>query len=77
MASLLILAVAMLPAMGQAERIKDIADVVGVRDNQLLGYGLVVGLDGTGDSPQISSPFTLQAMVSMLERMGINLRDRV
>ncbi|WP_443081473.1 flagellar basal body P-ring protein FlgI [Thiohalorhabdus sp.] len=66
-----------LPAMGQAERIKDIADVIGVRDNQLLGYGLVVGLDGTGDSPQTSSPFTLQAMVSMLERMGINLRDRV
>ena len=73
----LILAMAALPAVAQAERIKDIADVVGVRDNQLMGYGLVVGLDGTGDSPQTSSPFTLQAMVSMLERMGINLRDRV
>ncbi|MEF8794491.1 MAG: flagellar basal body P-ring protein FlgI [Thiohalorhabdus sp.] len=77
MAASLILAMAVLPAMAQAERIKDVADVVGVRDNQLLGYGLVVGLDGTGDSPQTSSPFTLQSMVSMLERMGINLRDRV
>lgn len=73
----LILAMAALPAVVQAERIKDVADVVGVRDNQLLGYGLVVGLDGSGDSPQTSSPFTLQSMVSMLERMGINLRDRV
>jgi len=76
-ATLLILVTALLPAAVQAERIKDVADVVGVRDNQLMGYGLVVGLDGTGDSPQTSSPFTLQAMVSMLERMGINLRERV
>ncbi|HKJ88197.1 MAG TPA: flagellar basal body P-ring protein FlgI [Gammaproteobacteria bacterium] len=66
-----------LAAPAAAERLKDIADVVGVRDNQLMGYGLVVGLDGTGDSPQTSSPFTLQSMVSMLERMGINLRDSV
>jgi len=74
---LLALVAALLPLAVQAERIKDIADVVGVRDNQLMGYGLVVGLDGTGDSPQTSSPFTLQGMVSMLERMGINLRNRV
>ena len=74
---LLALVAALLPLAVQAERIKDIADVVGVRDNQLMGYGLVVGLDGTGDAPQTSSPFTLQAMVSMLERMGINLRNRV
>lgn len=73
----LVLLAALFPAAVQAERIKDIADVVGVRDNQLMGYGLVVGLDGTGDSPQTSSPFTLQSMVSMLERMGINLRDSV
>jgi flagellar P-ring protein precursor FlgI len=75
--ALLALVAALLPLAVQAERIKDIADVVGVRDNQLMGYGLVVGLDGTGDSPQTSSPFTLQGMVSMLERMGINLRNRV
>ncbi|MFA9461468.1 flagellar basal body P-ring protein FlgI [Thiohalorhabdus methylotrophus] len=72
-----ILLLAGLPLAAQAERIKDIADVVGVRDNQLMGYGLVVGLDGTGDSPQTSSPFTLKSMVSMLERMGINLRQEV
>jgi flagellar P-ring protein precursor FlgI len=60
-----------------AERIKDVADVVGVRENQLMGYGLVVGLDGTGDNAQGGSPFTLQSMVSMLERKGVNLRERV
>ena len=65
------------PLGSQAERIKDIADVVGVRDNQLVGYGLVVGLNGTGDSVQNASPFTRQSMVSMFERMGINLRDQV
>lgn len=60
-----------------AERIKDVADVVGVRENQLMGYGLVVGLDGTGDNAQGGSPFTLQSMASMMERMGVNLRERV
>ena len=77
LAGALMLLVGWLPLAAQAERIKDIADVVGVRDNQLMGYGLVVGLGGTGDSPQTSSPFTLQSMVAMLERLGINLQDRV
>lgn len=72
------LLVALLAAgAAQAERIKDVADVVGVRDNQLMGYGLVVGLDGTGDNAQGGSPFTLQSMASMLERKGVNLRERV
>ena len=48
-----------------AVRIKDIADIKGVRNNQLVGYGLVVGLDGTGDGKK--SLFTVQSMVSMLE----------
>jgi flagellar P-ring protein precursor FlgI len=52
-------------------RIKDIADVKGVRPNQLIGYGLVVGLDGTGDGKR--SKFTLQSMASMLEKMGITV----
>ncbi len=55
-------------------RIKDISDFEGVRDNQLVGYGLVVGLDGTGDSLR-NSPFTRQSLEGMLERLGINTRD--
>jgi flagellar P-ring protein precursor FlgI len=54
-----------------AVRIKDIADINGVRDNQLVGYGLVVGLDGTGDGKK--SLFTVHTMVSMLEKMGISV----
>ncbi len=54
-------------------RIKDIASVEGVRDNQLIGYGLVVGLDRTGDSV-VGGQFTAQAIISMLNRMGINLK---
>ncbi len=56
----------------QAERIKDIASVAGVRDNQLVGYGLVVGLDGTGDQTT-STPFTVQSLASMLGQLGVNL----
>ena len=54
-----------------APRIKDIADFEGVRENQLVGYGLVVGLAGTGDSLR-NSPFTRQSLAAMLERMGVN-----
>jgi flagellar P-ring protein precursor FlgI len=57
----------------QATRIKDISDVEGVRDNMLVGYGLVVGLNGTGDSLS-NSPFTAKSLVGMLERLGINTR---
>lgn len=57
----------------QAARIKDIASVEGVRDNQLIGYGLVVGLDRTGDSV-VGGQFTAQAIISMLNTMGINLK---
>ncbi|TAH37561.1 MAG: flagellar basal body P-ring protein FlgI [Alphaproteobacteria bacterium] len=55
-------------------RIKDIADFEGVRDNMLVGYGLVVGLNGTGDS-LTSSVFTKESLIGMLERLGINARD--
>lgn len=57
-----------------ASRIKDIVNVEGVRDNQLIGYGLVVGLQGTGDSLN-NSPFTKQSLQAMLERLGVNVRD--
>lgn len=58
---------------GAATRIKDISSIQGVRDNQLLGYGLVIGLQGTGDTFR-NSPFTEQAMQSMLDRMGVSTR---
>ena len=59
---------------GEAVRIKDIASFSGVRDNQLIGYGLVVGLGGTGD--KTSSVFTMRSMVNMLERMGVSVDMR-
>lgn len=68
----MLLALSATPA-GARSRIKDIADVEGIRDNKLLGYGLVVGLDGTGDSLR-NSPFTKQSLQSMLEHMGVNTR---
>jgi len=55
-------------------RIKDIVDIEGVRDNLLVGYGLVVGLNGTGDSLN-NSPFTQQSIIGMLDRLGVNVRD--
>lgn len=55
-------------------RIKDIVDVENVRPNQLIGYGLVVGLAGTGDRMR-NAPFTQESMQAMLERMGVNIRD--
>ena len=58
------------PAAASA-RVKDIVDIEGVRENQLIGYGLVVGLDGTGDSLN-NSPFTRQSLQAMLERLGVN-----
>lgn len=53
----------------RAERIKEVASIAGVRNNQLVGYGIVVGLDGTGEN----TPFTTQSMVNMLSRMGVSL----
>ncbi|QFT31265.1 Flagellar P-ring protein precursor [Labrenzia sp. THAF82] len=57
-----------------ASRIKDIADFEGIRENQLIGYGLVVGLNGTGDSLN-NAPFTQQSLQAMLERLGVNTRN--
>lgn len=55
-------------------RIKDMTTVQGVRPNQLVGYGLVVGLNGTGDSLR-NAPFTAQSLQSMLDQMGVNVRN--
>ena len=57
-------------------RIKDIADIEGVRENQLIGYGLVVGLNGTGDKLN-NNVFTRESLIGMLERLGVNTRDQV
>jgi flagellar P-ring protein FlgI len=64
------LSAAMLCTPVRAERIKDIATVGGVRSNQLVGYGLVVGLDGTGDQTS-QTPFTIQSISNMLAKFGI------
>lgn len=70
-----IAAFAMTPAHAQASaRIKDVADVEGVRSNQLIGYGLVVGLAGTGDRVA-NAPFTETATRSMLERLGVAVTE--
>lgn len=62
-----------LTAPAHASRIKDVVDFEGVRNNMLIGYGLVVGLNGTGDSLR-NAPFTRQSLESMLERLGVNTR---
>ncbi|RTM00665.1 flagellar basal body P-ring protein FlgI [Ancylobacter aquaticus] len=69
----LLMLLALAPSGEAANRIKDISSVQGVRDNQLIGYGLVIGLQGTGDTLR-NSPFTEQAMQSMLDRLGISTR---
>ena len=61
-----------LPLSVQAERIKDLANVQGVRANQLVGYGLVVGLDGSGDQTT-QTPFTVQSIINMLSQLGVTL----
>ncbi|MGB9129008.1 MAG: flagellar basal body P-ring protein FlgI, partial [Thiobacillus sp.] len=67
-----LLAALAMSGAAHAERIKDIAAIQGVRVNQLIGYGLVVGLDGTGDQTT-QTPFTVQSITNMLTQMGVNL----
>ena len=69
----LLLAVSLLaPADAQAERVKDLASVSGVRSNQLVGYGIVVGLNGTGDQTT-QAPFTVQSIENMLAKFGVTI----
>lgn len=72
MCSLLVVAA----SAAQAERVKDLASVAGVRSNQLVGYGLVVGLDGTGDQTS-QAPFTIQSIKNMLAQFGITVPPNV
>ena len=69
-----VLAAAPFPAFAFS-RVKDLIEVEGIRDNMLVGYGLVVGLNGTGDSLK-NAPFTQQSIQTMLERLGVNTRGQ-
>ncbi len=69
---LLLLIGLLLPGFSSAERIKDLATIQGVRNNQLMGYGLVVGLDASGDQTT-QTPFTVQGVINMMGQLGINL----
>lgn len=62
----------LLAPLSQAERIKDLASIQGVRDNPLIGYGLVVGLDGSGDQVR-QAPFTQQSLTNMLSQLGVTI----
>ncbi len=64
------------PVTGHAERIKNLVEIEGVSANALLGYGLVIGLNGTGDTSN-SSPYTINSITAMLERFGINVRANI
>ncbi|HEX8029003.1 MAG TPA: flagellar basal body P-ring protein FlgI, partial [Vicinamibacterales bacterium] len=68
---------AALPAAtpAHAERLKDLVQIQGVRDNPLIGYGLVVGLDGTGDQTT-QTPFTTQTLANMLANLGISINNQ-
>src|SRR5690349_9139602 len=70
-----ILALCVPAIAGATSRIKDLANIEGVRQNQLIGYGLVVGLNGTGDTLN-NIPFTKQSLTAMLERLGVNIRGQ-
>src|SRR6188508_1306691 len=67
----ILLAILLIAAPAHAARLKELAAIEGVRDNQLIGYGLVVGLAGTGDRRQ--AMFSAQSLTNMLERMGISV----
>lgn len=71
-AALIAISCLQVSAIAHAERLKDLASIQGVRQNQLIGYGLVVGLDGSGDQTT-QTPFTVQSVVSMLQQLGVNL----
>ncbi len=70
-ALLLGLVAALVPRSARADRLLDLCHVVGVRDNQLVGYGVVTGLDGTGDD--VSAPFAMQSLRALLRRLGVQV----
>lgn len=75
-AGILTLALIATAQVAVAERVKDLTQIAGIRDNQLIGYGLVVGLDGTGDKTN-QAPFTVQSLKNMLQQLGIDIQTNV
>ena len=76
-ASVMVLVIAVIAApLAAADRVKDLVDIAGVRENQLVGYGLVVGLSGTGDQTS-QAPFTIQSIRNMLTGFGVRVPDNV
>lgn len=71
-----LLVLSVIPQAAHAERVKDLATVAGVRSNQLVGYGLVVGLNGTGDQTS-QAPFTIQSIRNMLAKFGVTIPSNV
>jgi flagellar P-ring protein precursor FlgI len=76
MTSVAVMCAAVFASAAHAERVKDLASVAGVRGNQLVGYGLVVGLDGTGDQTS-QAPFTVQSIRNMLAKFGVTIPANV
>lgn len=72
LATMLLAMVVLVPGAAFANKLRDISTISGVRSNQLIGYGLVVGLDGSGDQTT-QTPFTIQATISMLQSLGVTL----
>jgi flagellar P-ring protein FlgI len=66
--------VALFPDSARADKVRDLVDIVGARENQLLGYGVVTGLNGTGDD--VSAPFAMQSLRSLLRRLGVQVDSR-
>ena len=66
-----LLGIVLFPGIAKADHLRDLADVSGARENQLVGYGLVTGLSGTGDDTSV--PFTSQSVLSMLRRLGVQV----
>lgn len=76
LAAILALSVIVVAPIANAERVKDLASIAGVRSNQLVGYGIVVGLDRSGDQTQ-QTPFTVQSILSMLRQFGVTVPPNV
>jgi flagellar P-ring protein FlgI len=74
LAGLLLALIALVPGTANADKVHDLVDIVGARENQLLGYGVVTGLQGTGDD--ISSPFAMQSLRALLRRLGVQVDAR-
>ena len=74
LAALMLALCVLLPGTARADKVRDLTDVVGARDNQLVGYGVVTGLNGTGDD--VSAPFAMQSLRALLRRLGVQVDAR-